>query len=132
MAAAAPGSSSRASSRSRAPRCSPTTSSSAPRRRSRRSQATACPSSYRRTDPARDLGRVGLAVVPCPARPKLREQDDADRVLYGLERTRAGLERTFPRLLRDITVALHGGPLGLAFTFPPSLRDAALLGQTGL
>ncbi len=52
------------------------------------------------------------------ARHDARAIDDADRLLYGLERTRARLERTFPLLPEELTVVLHGGPLGLAFTNP--------------
>ena len=52
------------------------------------------------------------------ARHDAAEADAADRVLYGLERTRARLERVFPRMPVGMTVVLHGGPLGLAFTNP--------------
>jgi len=52
------------------------------------------------------------------ARHDIREADGADRLLHGLERTRARLERTFSRVPRDITVVLHGSRLGLVFTNP--------------
>jgi hypothetical protein len=52
------------------------------------------------------------------ARHHVAHADDADRVLYGLEKTRARLEEVFPRLPEGMTVVLHGGPLGLAFTNP--------------
>jgi hypothetical protein len=52
------------------------------------------------------------------ARHDIGDLDDADRVLYGLERMRARLERNFPRLPGDITVVLHGSPVGLAFANP--------------
>jgi hypothetical protein len=52
------------------------------------------------------------------ARHHVADADDADRVLYGLEETRGRLEEVFPRIPEDMTVVLHGGPLGLAFTNP--------------
>jgi hypothetical protein len=52
------------------------------------------------------------------ARHDVRATDDADRLLHGLERIRGRLERTFPRIPQGVTVVLHGGPLGLAFTNP--------------
>ena len=52
------------------------------------------------------------------ARHDSAEADSADRVLYGLERTRSRLESVFDRVPEGITVVLHGGPLGLAFTNP--------------
>jgi hypothetical protein len=44
--------------------------------------------------------------------------DDAERVLETLEETRARLARLFPRLPDEVTVVLHEGPAGLAFTNP--------------
>ncbi len=52
------------------------------------------------------------------ARHDVADADSADRILYGLEKTRARLERAFPRTPAGLTVVLHGGPLGLAFTNP--------------
>lgn len=44
--------------------------------------------------------------------------EDAERVLESLEETRARLTRLFPRLPEEVTVVLHEGPAGLAFTNP--------------
>ena len=52
------------------------------------------------------------------ARHHLEDADSADRVLYALEDTRAQLEALFPRTPEGMTVVLHGGPFGLAFTNP--------------
>jgi hypothetical protein len=52
------------------------------------------------------------------ARHHVADADDAGRLLCGLEETRAQLEEAFPRTPEGMTVVLHGGPLGLAFTNP--------------
>jgi hypothetical protein len=52
------------------------------------------------------------------ARHHIEDADSADRVLYGLEDTRAQLEQLFPRVPTHMTAVLHGGPFGLAFTNP--------------
>lgn len=52
------------------------------------------------------------------ARHHIRDADEAESVLYGLERTRERLERVFPRIPTGVTVVLHGGPLELALTNP--------------
>jgi hypothetical protein len=52
------------------------------------------------------------------ARHHIEDADIADRVLYGLEETRAQLELHFPRIPEGMTVVLHDGPFGLAFTNP--------------
>jgi hypothetical protein len=52
------------------------------------------------------------------ARHEAADADDADRVLYSLERTRERLERVFPRRTGEITVVLHRGAVGLSFTNP--------------
>ncbi|HEX4010140.1 MAG TPA: hypothetical protein VHX62_09035 [Solirubrobacteraceae bacterium] len=44
--------------------------------------------------------------------------DDAHRVLQSLERARVHLEAVFPRIPEDLTVVLHPGTAGLAFTNP--------------
>jgi hypothetical protein len=44
--------------------------------------------------------------------------EDAERVLASLEETRARLIRLFPRLPDEVTVVLHEGAAGLAFTNP--------------
>ena len=46
------------------------------------------------------------------------DSDDADRVLYSLERVRAELERVFPCTIGEITVVLHPGFVGLSLTNP--------------
>lgn len=46
------------------------------------------------------------------------DSDDADRLLYSLERVRAELERAFPRTTGEITVVLHPGFVGLSLTNP--------------
>ena len=52
------------------------------------------------------------------ARHASADADDADRILYSLERMRAELERVFPRTTDEITVVLHPGFLGLSLTNP--------------
>lgn len=52
------------------------------------------------------------------ARHSSADADDADRVLYSLERLRQQLERVFPRTTEEITVVLHPGVLGLSLTNP--------------
>ena len=52
------------------------------------------------------------------ARHHIEDADSADRVLYALEDTRARLEALFARTPEGMTVVLHGGPFGLAFTNP--------------
>ena len=52
------------------------------------------------------------------ARHDSADADDADRVLYGLERVRERLERIFPRVPGEMTVVLHRGPIGLSLTNP--------------
>jgi hypothetical protein len=52
------------------------------------------------------------------ARHEAADADDADRVLYSLERARERLERLFPRHVGEMTVVLHRGALGLSFTNP--------------
>lgn len=52
------------------------------------------------------------------ARHHIEDADSADRVLYALEDTRARLEALFARTPEGMTVVLHGGPVGLAFTNP--------------
>src|SRR6516165_6506192 len=52
------------------------------------------------------------------ARHSTTDSDDADRLLYSLERVRAELERTFPRTTGEITVVLHPGFVGLSLTNP--------------
>ena len=52
------------------------------------------------------------------ARHDSADADDADRVLYALERVRERLERIFPRVLGEMTVVLHRGPIGLWLTNP--------------
>lgn len=52
------------------------------------------------------------------ARHHIEDADSADRVLYGLEETRAQLEYVFPRIPQGLTVVLHGGAFALAFANP--------------
>jgi hypothetical protein len=52
------------------------------------------------------------------ARHSSSDVDDADRVLYSLERVRARLERVFPRTTGEITIVLHPGVVGLSMTNP--------------
>jgi hypothetical protein len=52
------------------------------------------------------------------ARHEAADADDADRVLYSLERTRERLQRLFPRAIPDMTVVLHRGMVGLSLTNP--------------
>jgi hypothetical protein len=52
------------------------------------------------------------------ARHEHADADDADRVLYSLERTRERLERVFPRSIPELTVVLHRGIVGLSLTNP--------------
>jgi hypothetical protein len=52
------------------------------------------------------------------ARHESADGDDADHVLYSLERVREQLERTFPRTPAEITVVLHPGAVGLSLTNP--------------
>lgn len=52
------------------------------------------------------------------ARHASADVDDAHRVLLSLERARDQLGRVFARTPQDITVILHGGPVGLALTNP--------------
>ena len=52
------------------------------------------------------------------ARHSSADADDADRVLYSLERLRERLERVLPRTTDEITVVLHPGFVGLALTNP--------------
>ncbi len=52
------------------------------------------------------------------ARHHLEDADSADRVLCALEEARAQLEPFFPRIPDAMTVVLHDGPFGLAFTNP--------------
>jgi hypothetical protein len=44
--------------------------------------------------------------------------DEADRVLYSLERTRARLAALFPRTVDDVTVVLHRSTASLTFANP--------------
>ena len=52
------------------------------------------------------------------ARHEAADADDADRVLYSLERTRERLQHLFPRAISDMTVVLHRGMVGLSLTNP--------------
>jgi hypothetical protein len=52
------------------------------------------------------------------ARHESSDADDADGVLYSLERVRERLERLFPRASGELTVVLHPGFLGLSLTNP--------------
>jgi hypothetical protein len=52
------------------------------------------------------------------ARHESAEADDADRVLYSLERARERLQRLFPRTSPEMTVVLHPGMVGLSLTNP--------------
>ncbi len=52
------------------------------------------------------------------ARHEVADADDADRVLYSLERTRDRLQRLFPRATEEMTVVLHRGMMGLSLTNP--------------
>jgi hypothetical protein len=52
------------------------------------------------------------------ARHESADADDADRVLYSLERTRERLDGLFPRAIPGMTVVLHSGMLGLSLTNP--------------
>ncbi len=52
------------------------------------------------------------------ARHESADADDADRVLYSLERVRDRLERLFPRSTGEMTVVLHRGAIGLSLTNP--------------
>jgi hypothetical protein len=52
------------------------------------------------------------------ARHESADADDADRVLYSLERTRERLERIFPRSTPELTVVLHSGMVELSLTNP--------------
>lgn len=52
------------------------------------------------------------------ARHEAADTDDADRVLYSLERTRERLQRLFPRPIPEMTVVLHRGMAGLSLTNP--------------
>jgi hypothetical protein len=52
------------------------------------------------------------------ARHEQADADDADRVLYSLERARERLERVFPRSIAEMTVVLHRGMVGLSLTNP--------------
>ncbi len=52
------------------------------------------------------------------ARHDSADADDAHRVLQSLERARARLEPSFPRVPTEITVVLHSGPAALALTNP--------------
>jgi hypothetical protein len=52
------------------------------------------------------------------ARHESADADDADRVLYSLERARERLERIFPRTIPELTVVLHSGMVGLSLTNP--------------
>jgi hypothetical protein len=52
------------------------------------------------------------------ARHESADAEDADRVLYELERTRERLELRFPRQVGEMTVILHRGSLGLSLTNP--------------
>jgi hypothetical protein len=52
------------------------------------------------------------------ARHSSADADDADRVLYSLERLRDQLERVLPRTTGEITVVLHPGLVALSLTNP--------------
>jgi hypothetical protein len=52
------------------------------------------------------------------ARHESVDADEADRVLYSLERVRERLERTFPHVPGEMTVVLHPGSVGLSLTNP--------------
>src|SRR5438477_2219388 len=52
------------------------------------------------------------------ARHSSDDADEADRVLYSLERARERLERVFPRVPGEMTVVLHPGFPGLSLTNP--------------
>jgi hypothetical protein len=52
------------------------------------------------------------------ARHEQADADDADHVLYSLERTRERLQRVFPRSIPEMTVVLHRGMVGLSLTNP--------------
>jgi hypothetical protein len=52
------------------------------------------------------------------ARHEAADADDADRVLYSLERTRERLDYLFPRAIPEMTVVLHRGMMGLSLTNP--------------
>ena len=52
------------------------------------------------------------------ARHEAADADDADRVLYSLERTRDRLQQLFPRAIPEMTVVLHRGMVGLSLTNP--------------
>ncbi len=52
------------------------------------------------------------------ARHEAADTDDADRVLYSLERTRERLQQLFPRAITEMTVVLHRGMVGLSLTNP--------------
>src|ERR1700722_15901513 len=53
------------------------------------------------------------------ARHHIDHADDAHQVLLSLERARERLRPTFPRAPGEVTVILHGGPVGLSL--PPPL-----------
>jgi hypothetical protein len=52
------------------------------------------------------------------ARHESADADDADSVLYSLERARERLARVFPREVGEMTVVLHRGTIGLSLTNP--------------
>jgi hypothetical protein len=52
------------------------------------------------------------------ARHEFADGDDANRVLYSLERTRERLQGLFPRAIPEMTVVLHPGMVGLSLTNP--------------
>jgi hypothetical protein len=52
------------------------------------------------------------------ARHSSADADDANHVLYSLERLREQLERVLPRTTSEITVVLHPGIVGLSLTNP--------------
>src|ERR1700722_14585868 len=52
------------------------------------------------------------------ARPDVDDADDAHQVLLSLERARERLRPTFPRAPGEVTVVLHGGPVGLTLSHP--------------
>lgn len=52
------------------------------------------------------------------ARHHIEHADEAQRLLYDLEHARSRLERRFTRVPDGMTLVLHDGPLGLAFTNP--------------
>jgi hypothetical protein len=52
------------------------------------------------------------------ARHDVDDADDAHQVLLSLERARERLRPTFPRAPGEVTVVLHGGPVGLTLSHP--------------